>query len=482
MRRAAFSILLFLLPLVVPAQSEKDVLRYSREGLHGTARYVGLGGAFGALGGDISSLSSNPAGIGFFRKQHLTFSTEFSSTRSAARYTGVKANDDRFDLGIEQFGYVGTKILKNSPWKSVHFGISYERLRNFEDRLNIQSGPTEHSILDEFVADASGVHLDDLPSYAPFSGELAYQTYLMDPVGDSTHYEHRLQGAELKQNKEVHRSGSMREARLSFGADRGHELYLGGSLGIPVVNFQRSMQHKENVQEGSDVQDFSYSQELSVSGFGLNLQLGAIARPHERWRFGLAFRSPSFLFLEDEWSNRMESNHAGTDNYATDPVHGEHSYRVRTPYRVTASMAHFFEKRGLISAEYRFQDLREGGLSPAFKNRENGYDYHAENLILQNRARPGHSFHIGTEWRFSPLFVRGGYQLATPPLGPEGDKELGNDHSFALGFGHRRNEFLIDVSYKWRLENEFLEVTEAQAPAELAHRGGGVVITGSLRF
>jgi hypothetical protein len=44
------------------AQSVDESILYSRSDLFGSARYVGLGGAMGALGNDFSALHDNPAG------------------------------------------------------------------------------------------------------------------------------------------------------------------------------------------------------------------------------------------------------------------------------------------------------------------------------------------------------------------------------------------------------------------------------------
>lgn len=48
------------------AQNAYDAEKLLGNDLNGTARFVGMGGAMGALGGDISVMSSNPAGIGIF--------------------------------------------------------------------------------------------------------------------------------------------------------------------------------------------------------------------------------------------------------------------------------------------------------------------------------------------------------------------------------------------------------------------------------
>ena len=43
------------------AQTSEEAFNYSSSGVFGTARYISMGGAFGSLGGDLSSISKNPA-------------------------------------------------------------------------------------------------------------------------------------------------------------------------------------------------------------------------------------------------------------------------------------------------------------------------------------------------------------------------------------------------------------------------------------
>ena len=56
------------------AQETYENAKIAQEDLNGTARYVGMGGAMEALGADISTISTNPAGIGMFRKSNISAS------------------------------------------------------------------------------------------------------------------------------------------------------------------------------------------------------------------------------------------------------------------------------------------------------------------------------------------------------------------------------------------------------------------------
>ena len=71
MKIAYILTLMLFFSLFASAQNEEDAIRFSRISPFGTARSAAMGGAFGALGGDLSTLSTNPGGIGVLENQRL---------------------------------------------------------------------------------------------------------------------------------------------------------------------------------------------------------------------------------------------------------------------------------------------------------------------------------------------------------------------------------------------------------------------------
>ncbi|MFB6258939.1 MAG: hypothetical protein ABEH38_09610 [Flavobacteriales bacterium] len=467
--------------LLGSSQDEKDVLRYSRSELHGTARYIGMAGAFGSLGADVSSLSSNPAGIALFRKNELSFTPSFNSIRSKSHFLDQEKGKGQFELAVEQTGLVLTRLTTDDKWKSSHLGITYERIRSFNDRVMIKGKQLERSILDYFVRLSNGIHLDQLDQEAPFTGELAYQTYLMDPKGDSSSYSHRLGGAEIDMEKRMERKGSMGEVRVTLGADRSNRLYLGASLGIPLIDLQRKTQHKESVRSGSNVTDFTYEEQLSVKGYGANIELGAIYRPLEALRFGLSARTPSILHLADDWKTRMKADHNPTTTYEKGWIKGHHEYRILTPFRLMGSMAYFIKKHGVIAVEYRFKDQGSGKLIPT---RKNSYGYGRENQLLRKRFKASHEVRLGAEWRLAPLYIRGGVRFISTPTTTYWDKQEGMARTLSFGVGYRKSDFLIDLSFRTSYQEELHRPLDPRhAPtARIGHRMLGMILTGGLRL
>ena len=71
--------LMALAVITANAQETYENANLMKPELTGTARYIGMGGAMEALGADISTISTNPAGIGLFRSSSVNLSFGLSS-------------------------------------------------------------------------------------------------------------------------------------------------------------------------------------------------------------------------------------------------------------------------------------------------------------------------------------------------------------------------------------------------------------------
>ena len=71
MKIAYILTLMLFFSLFASAQNEEDAIRFSRISPFGTARSAAMGGAFGALGGDLSTLSTNPGELVYLENQRL---------------------------------------------------------------------------------------------------------------------------------------------------------------------------------------------------------------------------------------------------------------------------------------------------------------------------------------------------------------------------------------------------------------------------
>merc|ERR1712054_758195 len=100
-------ILTFIMVLactLASAQTIDDVLRYSTENLQGTARFQAMGGAFGALGGDLSALNVNPAGSAVFNFSEISITGSNYHRNNDARFGNTTRNTTDNSLEFNQIG------------------------------------------------------------------------------------------------------------------------------------------------------------------------------------------------------------------------------------------------------------------------------------------------------------------------------------------------------------------------------------------
>ena len=145
MKKIVISFILVIFTMSIFAQTIDDVLRYSKTNLSGTARYVAMGGAFGALGGDISAINTNPAAAGVFVYSEMNISPTFYHSHSESEFMNNLRNDGRFNFNLNNIGMLGTAKLKNEDWKSISYAFSYDRLGNYYNRIYNEGSSTRSS-------------------------------------------------------------------------------------------------------------------------------------------------------------------------------------------------------------------------------------------------------------------------------------------------------------------------------------------------
>ena len=161
------------------AQNEMDALRYSQLQYGGTARFSAMGGAFGSLGGDMSTLGINPAGIAVYRKSELSFTPVFYNHISKTNYYDNSVTDSKYNLNVGNIGWVGTFEHGNSGFVSSNFGIAYNKTNNFHRRYTMEAENDESSLIDVYMNELEGVDPSTIGDNDEFiyGTNLAWQTY-----------------------------------------------------------------------------------------------------------------------------------------------------------------------------------------------------------------------------------------------------------------------------------------------------------------
>jgi hypothetical protein len=485
-------------PFLTVAQTELDALRYSQQSFGSTARSLSMGGAFGALGADFSTLSSNPAGIGVFRKSEFTASIGFENNNSDGDFLGETRTDNRFNVSMPNLGLVFafSKNKKESNWKQFSFGLGYNRIASYQNDYFFAGKNPDNSLLDDYVEQVyndGGATPEDLFYYYPFDVHLAYQTFLIDPAPfDSNNYVSVIPDGGAMQSKTFESRGSMGEFVLSFGGNYNDKVFWGITAGFPGIRYEEESTWEETDTDNSIItpdssRDFSsmmYTYHLKTVGRGINGKFGLIIRPADFIRFGAAIHSPTYFYMSDGYDAHMSSAFAnGETHYYESPL-GNYNYSLTTPFRAIGSVALIFGKAGLVSVDYEYTDYTNAHFSA------NDYSFSSENRAIDQLYNPSvHILRAGTEWRYGDVSFRGGAAYYSPVFNNdlEADETI-DQHSisYTAGVGFRGKHFYTDLGYAYTKTGELVRqyslVNENVPGATVTHVNHRAILTLGFRF
>lgn len=458
MKRITIILGILLSAVILNAQNEVDALRYSTYYHGGTARFISMGGAFNALGGDPSTLTFNPAGIGIYRKSEFTFTPTFYLNDTRSTYLGSSYTDHKYNFNFNNFAIIGASLSGNEDgWAAVNFGFAYNRLNNFHRYSIIEGQNFTSSITDYFAEIADGNSVDNL-NY--FNEGLAWETYLIDPdsSGNTADYMSSLIGRGEYQTRYTTQKGYIGEYAFSIGANYANQFYIGGTIGIQSLRYEEDVIYSEDDRD-SLINDFNfleYKQHLETHGTGVNFKLGVIYRPVDWVRIGGAIHTPTFFGLNDLYSSSMRSsiNSVLTDTSISykgtwyDSPSGEYNYSLTTPFKAIGSLAFVIKKAAIVSVDYEFVDYSIARL------RADDYSFITENNSISNSYTYAGNIRAGLEYKYGPFSFRGGYALYQSPYNKS---QVDNDGSLTIysgGIGIRSKSFYIDLAYTYSVMNE----------------------------
>lgn len=482
MKKLLFSLFLFFILVDGFAQAPDDILKYSYFPQHGSARNVAIGGAMGSLGGDISAMYVNPAGLGLYKTSEIVISPafQFNNNNAAFRGTSLSSSKSAFDLGLT--GAVFGSQGQYSRNRSEAFGIAVNQTANFNNILSYTGQNNLSSYSEQFVEEITknNYNVSDLlsnQSPAPFGASPAYYTYLVDTatvngqavVKGSPEYILDA-GGTLNQTKTIKTNGGIYEVAFSYAANTNDKFYYGFTLGIPIVSYNRNSLIREAAGANVTNNDFAYSEwndKLKTSGYGLNAKLGLIFKPTNFVRLGFAIHSPTFYTLTDEESSSMTT--AFTDGKKFDVTSatftnggtGSTRYLTNTPWRFIASGSYVLhesgdvkQQRGFITADIEYLTYNSARYKSSGHYEESSNDSYYTNLnsVIKQYYKNAFNFRLGGELKFNTIAVRlgGGYYG-----NPYSDGALSsNITQLSGGLGYRNKGIFIDLTYAEYFNND----------------------------
>lgn len=379
--------------------STEDFVRLSQSQLYGTARSMAMANAFVSLGGDMASASINPAGLGMYRTSEIVITplvTVQRSQNSAASYnSNSKTRVALSNLGLLYSAYQGSGTVTG-----VNIGFSYNRVADLNYRTSyhwdspydgVNAGPSLLNLMagqltaNDLYPDKDGFLGYYGNNYPDLWGAMmAYNAYLLDVYQDSDgkFWEADRVGhnARIGHFYDMESIGSINEFALSGGVNIGNTFYIGATIGIQSVSQKKHIYYGEDYryfdnagnpipavnaagQELIEQADYMhYNQAARISGTGVNFKIGAIWRPIESLRLGVAVHTPTYYSLEHEYGGQMADqlynndtgkynlNDVDTDGTWVDG--GGDAWQFVSPTRLMFGISYAFGSRAIISVDY----------------------------------------------------------------------------------------------------------------------------------
>lgn len=451
----------------------EDALRFSQTNyaLGSTARMQGIGGAQVALGGDISSAASNPAGLGFFNKSVFTFTPSMDFSTFDTKYSIEGRPEEDVDVGSEQtfrntFNFANLGFVLNynkgrfstEKFKGGSLAISLGRTNTFNaDRY--YAGINDYSsIADVFASDAGTLNSDQLPEMTYD----AYQSFLISAFYDD---EDNIEGyfADFDgfpvQSERITESGSQYKLNIAWGGNYNDVFYFGGGMAVDIVNYSLERNYIENdflmqLENGDwvaeDRLNAIYIDDVySYEGAGVSFNVGAILRPVQFLTIGASYTTPSYLSLDREDYYNFEVDWLGgatafdgseeveLTDYFYESVLWANSFQLRTPSRLSLGSALFIGKSGFLTGDVEWVDYSTSIINST------DFTTAADNDLIEEIYQPVMNIRVGGEYRFDQFRLRGGYALFPSPYK---DFSLYERESLSVGFGYRNSDYFVDVA------------------------------------
>jgi hypothetical protein len=445
---------------------EELVGMFSQTNPGGTARFMGIGGAQTALGGEASFVA-NPAGLGMFNRSAFSFSPGLTFANAESSFNpGPNSQTTVNTAGSTRFQMPQIGVVFNSSkseavpgaFRGGAFGITLTKVNDFNSRTSYQGKNLHSSIIDSFLDNAFGFtpnQLNGLTALA-YDNYLIGETSLFDPNGWDDEYFTDVLGFPM-QSEIIETRGAQYQWNIGYGANFGDKFFLGGSLNINTVRFSSNKIYREsaytipgNPGYQSPLNAMQLEEDLLVRGTGVSLTVGAIVRPVNFFQAGVSITTPTSYRISDDYEAAIRTNWNSFDYYDDGSVILTNEsalsdifiseYTLRTPLRLNMGAAFFLGKQGFLTADLEMLDYSTGRIQ------SRDLDEFGLNQNIQSMYTNAINFRLGGEFRLDIYRFRGGFGLMGDPY----DQVDNVDRSrkiFSLGAGIRLRDYFVDVGW-----------------------------------
>lgn len=506
--------------------------------LRGTARFMSMGGAFGALGGDLSTLTQNPAGLGIYRSSDIGVSMNIDIQSSKMDGQGSATSIDQTKVTMPNLGYVGAWSTGSDVMPYFNWGFTYGRVKSFDRQYAGRINSLNGSLTDYVAAFTSaegwtGSELESgqgkdpyFGSYAPWMSILFYNGCLINPLGSDSFQGLTTQGGSAQGYANVQERGYVDEYSINLGGNFSNTVFWGLGVGIKDIAFSQWAYWGEDVsgaqvpyqatsggavtvKHGSGGYDLdSYKH---IWGSGVDVKLGVIYKPINELRLGLAVHTPTWYNLEQVGSAEVNCDfttvNAEQFSYRTWTGNGQDDYfqwNFDTPWKIIASAAGVIGQKGLVSLDYEWTGYNKMRIES-----NGGYRFPVQQEDVTNYTTPTSTVRIGAEYRLTPSFsVRAGYVYSSSPtksvadvnalnasdynMDTDGPDDTETTPSYVLprqtqyvtvGIGWKYKMLYLDAAYVHRNRvSDYYAWSTSTQPLRLTQNDNNIVLTAGLRF
>jgi hypothetical protein len=386
-----------------------------------------MSGAFGALGGDLSAVEVNPAGLAVFNNSEATITFDNNSIDTNSNFFNTVTNSTEDNFNVSQAGSILVFENDSDIWNKFALGINFTVLNDFSNNY-ITNG----------VSSITNFNEDPFLNFdSNDTNDIFFENVVSQKFINNT-------------------SGSNDKITFSIAGQYNAKTYFGFSVNSYSLDYGQQLVSIESSDDGnSNTLQTTLDQRLLVYGNGISFGFGVISKPIQNLRVGLAYQTPTWHNLTEEFSDDLIINPSTNDD---DPNYFEghdsfFEYQIRTPSRLTGSLAYIFNKAGLISLDYTLKDYSNSKLKP-------NSDFSNENNNLKNLKNTS-ELRIGGEYRYKYVSFRAGYHTEENPIKSITDNTDG--YSFGLGFKFS-DTTKLDFSYDQTTSQDVYNFYNFEAP------------------
>ena len=446
-----------LFSVIGVSQNLYDAINYSFEEEIGNARFLSMGNSFGALGGNLSAISKNPAAGSVFELSRSGGSIVIDNNKVESDFKGtvnsVNSTNTYWQAGIIYVfkNYGKGKINKFS------FGINAQSHNTFNQDFLVE-GRNNNSVDSFFLNNANGVRIENISvnsgetiqsvyrwlgnnyGYSTQQAFLAYQAYLLNYDEDKKQFYSLAKFNDgLSQRNEITSVGSNNKITLNFSSIYNNKLHFGLNLNIHEITIEsRNNFFENNYDTDSLVNYIDFNNDLYIKGGGFSVQLGLIYLIN-KFRVGFSYNSPNWYSFEDELYQKLEVQSEDYNPDIIDPnIINYYEYNFRSPSKTTISLATIVKNMLALNLDITSKKYSNG----KFSSNLNGA-YESVNSNLNRNLSDVIDYNIGTELKLGILSLRGGIIRKNNPL----DSEINHIESTTFGFGFEFENSTLDFGF-----------------------------------